>query len=91
MAYEAKSDRSWEDKETDTWEAEPEGIPGVRAQHLRKVFYSPRGPNVVAVDDVCFSAYQGQILALLGHNGAGKTTAMAILSGKMVLIFFLNK
>ena len=41
-------------------------------QNLRKVF----GDGKVAVDDLCLDAYAGEIFALLGHNGAGKTTAL---------------
>ncbi len=33
-----------------------------------------------AVDDVSFTAYQGEIFGLLGPNGAGKTTTMRILA-----------
>ena len=33
-------------------------------------------PGKVAVDDLCLDAYAGEIFALLGHNGAGKTTAL---------------
>jgi ABC-2 type transport system ATP-binding protein len=35
----------------------------------------------VAVQDVSFSIPQGQIVGLLGHNGAGKTTIMKVLTG----------
>lgn len=34
-----------------------------------------------AVDDVSFTVNQGEIVGLLGHNGAGKTTIMKMLSG----------
>lgn len=34
-----------------------------------------------AVDDVSFSIDKGEIVGLLGHNGAGKTTVMKMLSG----------
>ena len=37
--------------------------------------------NFVAVDDVSFSIKKGEIIGLLGHNGAGKTTIMKIVSG----------
>jgi ABC-2 type transport system ATP-binding protein len=37
--------------------------------------------DIVAVDDVSFSANQGQVLGFLGPNGAGKTTTMRILTG----------
>ena len=35
----------------------------------------------VAVDHVSFSIQKGEIVGLLGHNGAGKTTIMKMLSG----------
>ena len=34
-----------------------------------------------AVDDVSFSVRRGEGVGLLGHNGAGKTTVMKILTG----------
>ncbi len=37
--------------------------------------------DFVAVDDVSFSIEKGEIVGLLGHNGAGKTTIMKMLSG----------
>lgn len=47
---------------------------------LRKEFGS--GDDAfVAVDNLTVSMYQGQIFALLGHNGAGKTTSISMLSG----------
>lgn len=39
--------------------------------------------NFVAVDHVSFSIGQGEIVGLLGHNGAGKTTIMKMLSGNL--------
>jgi ABC-2 type transport system ATP-binding protein len=36
-----------------------------------------------AVDDGSFSIGQGEIVGLLGHNGAGKTTIMKMLSGTL--------
>lgn len=38
-------------------------------------------PAVRALADVSFSARAGEVLGFLGQNGAGKTTAMRILSG----------
>ena len=35
----------------------------------------------VAVDNVSFSISRGEIVGLLGHNGAGKTTVMRMLTG----------
>lgn len=37
--------------------------------------------NFVAVDNVSFDIAQGEIVGLLGHNGAGKTSLMKILTG----------
>lgn len=34
-----------------------------------------------AVDDVSFGIQQGEVIGLLGHNGAGKTTIMKMLTG----------
>ena len=34
-----------------------------------------------AVDDVSFKIEEGEIVGLLGHNGAGKTTIMKMLTG----------
>lgn len=42
---------------------------------------SRRYGDFKAVDDVSFSVTQGEIVGLLGHNGAGKTTIMKMLSG----------
>ncbi len=36
--------------------------------------------TLVAVDDVSFTAYRGEIFGLLGPNGAGKTTVMRMLA-----------
>ena len=42
---------------------------------------SRRYGDFKAVDDVSFTVSQGEIVGLLGHNGAGKTTIMKMLSG----------
>jgi ABC-type Na+ transport system ATPase subunit NatA len=48
---------------------------------LGKEFPGVGGNVVRAVHDLSFQAVEGQILALLGHNGAGKSTAMHMLTG----------
>ena len=52
------------------------GAPVLELRHVTMKF----GP-VVAVDDVSFSIKGGEILALLGDNGAGKSTIVKIVSG----------
>ncbi len=37
--------------------------------------------DFTAIDDVSFEIAQGEIVGLLGHNGAGKTTIMKMLTG----------
>jgi sodium transport system ATP-binding protein len=48
----------------------------IEANNLRKTFDKGK---VVAVDDVSFTARDGQITGLLGPNGAGKTTTLRML------------
>ncbi|KAK7881153.1 hypothetical protein WMY93_029562 [Mugilogobius chulae] len=61
------------------FEAEPVDLQkGVCIQNLVKVFGSSFRP---AVDGLSINFYEGQITAFLGQNGAGKTTAMSILTG----------
>lgn len=48
----------------------------IEVEHLVKVFGSFH-----AVDDISFSVRRGEIFGFLGANGAGKTTAMHILTG----------
>lgn len=48
----------------------------IEVDHLVKSFGSFR-----AVDDISFSVYHGEIFGFLGANGAGKSTAMRMLSG----------
>ena len=48
----------------------------IKAEHLSRSY-----GDFVAVNDVSFEINQGEILGLLGHNGAGKTTIMKMLTG----------
>ena len=81
-------DSELEQRTKDFFETEPEtGNVGVQVDNLKKVFKSLSGSTVKAVDGVSFKAYKGQITALLGHNGAGKSTTMNVLTGKIICIF----
>src|SRR6266513_2557202 len=48
----------------------------IEVAHLRKLY----GPTV-AVDDVSFEVFEGEIFGLIGPNGAGKTTTMECVEG----------
>lgn len=52
------------------------GEPVVVLSHVTKDFGQKR-----ALNNLSLSLYKNQITVLLGHNGAGKTTAMSILTG----------
>jgi ABC-2 type transport system ATP-binding protein len=51
-------------------------MPAIEVRRLRKTY----GP-IVAVDDLSFDVQAGEVYALLGHNGAGKSTTVEILEG----------
>ncbi|MDX1358833.1 MAG: ATP-binding cassette domain-containing protein, partial [Clostridia bacterium] len=38
-------------------------------------------PGVLALDDVDFCVKPGEVMAVIGENGAGKSTMMKIISG----------
>ena len=52
--------------------------PLLELRSLRKVF-----GGLVAVNDLSFSLMPGEVVALLGPNGSGKTTAMNLISGAL--------
>ncbi|KAL7984894.1 hypothetical protein Chor_003464 [Crotalus horridus] len=61
------------------FEVEPSGLkPGVSIQNLVKIYPNCSKP---AVDGMTVTFYEGQITAFLGHNGAGKTTVMSMITG----------
>ncbi|CAF2071729.1 unnamed protein product [Rotaria magnacalcarata] len=52
--------------------------PLIRIKHLTKEF-----GRFTAVSDFSFDFYEGEVCALLGHNGAGKTTITFVLVGML--------
>lgn len=64
-------------KATDSFEAEPTGLKAIiKIKNLTKVFSDKK-----AVDNISLNIFRGQITALLGHNGAGKSTTMSMITG----------
>jgi ABC-2 type transport system ATP-binding protein/sodium transport system ATP-binding protein len=53
----------------------------IQVEGLTRRFELPDGGEVVAVDDLSFSAGPGEVFGLLGPNGAGKTTTLRMLLG----------
>ena len=64
------------EQETEAATKETTDVNVISVNHLVKAFGSFR-----AVDDISFTVRRGEIFGFLGANGAGKTTAMRILSG----------
>lgn len=64
------------EQETEAATKEATDVNVISVNHLIKAFGSFR-----AVDDISFTVRRGEIFGFLGANGAGKTTAMRILSG----------
>jgi ABC-2 type transport system ATP-binding protein len=48
----------------------------IKVEHLTRKY-----GDFIAVDNVSFEIGQGEIVGLLGHNGAGKTTIMKMMTG----------
>src|SRR3974377_1395975 len=61
------------------WAAYAPAMDAIRVQHLTK-----RYAETLAVDDVTFSVPAGATVGLLGGNGAGKNTTIAMLLGLLI-------
>lgn len=55
-------------------------LAAIKIDHLVKQYPSS---SVRAVDDLSFQCYPGEIVGLLGHNGAGKSTTLKCLTGML--------
>lgn len=66
-----KEDRS-------AWEKRSAGKPAVE---LKEVYFRYERKEADVLKDLSFSAYPGELLAILGGNGSGKTTALSVISG----------
>jgi ABC-2 type transport system ATP-binding protein/sodium transport system ATP-binding protein len=53
----------------------------IQVEGLTRRFELPEGGEVLAVDNLSFSAAPGEVYGLLGPNGAGKTTTLRMLLG----------
>ncbi len=57
--------------------------PALRVEHVSKAFRRDTGETVLALDDISFSLRRGGLAALVGPDGAGKTTLIRLLTGLM--------
>ncbi len=49
---------------------------GISLRNLTKIYHGKGGKTKVAVRDLSLDFRAGEVTALLGHNGAGKSTTM---------------
>ena len=55
--------------------------PIVELNHVSKSFASSNGPAVTILDDINFHVEEGEMLALLGQSGSGKSTILRLIAG----------
>ena len=48
---------------------------------LEAINITKKFPGVIANDNVCLNVKKGEILGLIGENGAGKSTILKVLNG----------
>jgi ABC-2 type transport system ATP-binding protein len=61
----------------------PAASPALRLDGVRKSFRRETGETVLALDNISFSVVKGGLAALVGPDGAGKTTLIRLLAGLM--------
>ena len=65
------------EKVDESLKAQDSNNESIKLMKLRKIYDGGK----VAVHNLSLNMYQGQIFALLGHNGAGKTSTISLLTG----------
>ncbi|MBB2955478.1 NitT/TauT family transport system ATP-binding protein [Bifidobacterium commune] len=53
----------------------------IEASHISQSFTSEKGNETTVLDDISFDLHEGEIVAILGRSGAGKSTFLRILAG----------
>ena len=53
----------------------------IEAQHVGKTYRAKRGKELTVLRDISFTLHEGEIVAILGRSGAGKSTFLRILAG----------
>ena len=57
--------------------------PVLKTEHLTHIYGENTPFRTVALKDVCFAAYPGEYIGLVGHTGSGKSTLIQHLNGLM--------
>jgi ABC-type multidrug transport system ATPase subunit/ABC-type multidrug transport system permease subunit len=58
-------------------------MPALIGHNIRKTFHREQGEDVLALDNVSLEVKRGALTALVGPDGAGKTTLMRLAAGLM--------
>ena len=53
----------------------------IEAQNVGKTYRAERGKELTVLRDISFTLHEGEIVAILGRSGAGKSTFLRILAG----------
>ena len=53
----------------------------IEARHVGKTYRAERGKELTVLRDISFTLHEGEIVAILGRSGAGKSTFLRILAG----------
>jgi len=61
----------------------PAAAAALQLDGVSKSFRRETGESVLALDHISFSMGQGELAALIGPDGAGKTTLIRLLAGLM--------
>ena len=60
----------------------PGGAPLIELRHVSKSYASADGsPQVTVLDDISLEVREGEVLALLGQSGSGKSTILRLMAG----------
>ena len=52
----------------------------IEAQNVGKTYRAERGKELTVLRDISFTLHEGEIVAILGRSGAGKSTFLRILA-----------
>ncbi|MCD7781944.1 MAG: ATP-binding cassette domain-containing protein [Methanosphaera sp.] len=55
--------------------------PIIKVEDLERDFYLFRGGHVLTIEDINFQVYKGEILALIGPTGSGKSEILRMIAG----------
>lgn len=85
VSSEEESYENCDNTEGKPFETVPKNVytPGIQIRNLKKSYFTNwfSRTKTEALRGISIDFYKGQITTLLGHNGAGKTTMMSILTG----------